>query len=93
MDFTALAEAGTNAGFEFSGYCNQTSLLLGNRLEQRLAAHEADAPDEAARYALRQQAKRLTLPGDMGEAFQAIGFAKDVDFDHAFLIGDMSHRL
>ncbi|PBJ84027.1 hypothetical protein CMZ84_06110 [Lysobacteraceae bacterium NML93-0399] len=93
VDFTALAEAGTNAGFEFSGYCNQTSLLLGNRLEQRLAAHEADAPDEAARYALRQQAKRLTLPGDMGEAFQAIGFAKGVDFDHAFLIGDMSHRL
>ncbi|MDR7191873.1 class I SAM-dependent methyltransferase [Luteimonas terrae] len=93
VDFTALAEAGTHAGFEFAGYCNQTSLLLGNRLEQRLAAHEALAPDEAARYALRQQAKRLTLPGEMGEAFQAIGFAKDADFEHAFLIGDMSHRL
>ncbi|MET0327879.1 MAG: SAM-dependent methyltransferase [Luteimonas sp.] len=93
VDFTALAEAGSHAGFEFAGYCNQTSLLLGNRLEQRLAAHEALATDEAGRYALRQQAKRLTLPGDMGEAFQAIGFAKDVDFDHAFLIGDMSHRL
>ncbi|KPN17182.1 hypothetical protein AO715_03655 [Xanthomonas sp. Mitacek01] len=93
VDFTALAEAGTHAGFDFAGYCNQTSLLLGNRLEQRLAAHEEGAADEAARYALRQQAKRLTLPGEMGEAFQAIGFAKDVDFDHAFLIGDMSHRL
>lgn len=93
VDFTALAEAGTHAGFDFAGYCNQTSLLLGNRLEQRLAAHEERAADEAARYALRQQAKRLTLPGEMGEAFQAIGFAKDVDFDHAFLIGDMSHRL
>ena len=93
VDFTALAEAGTHAGFDFAGYCNQTSLLLGNRLEQRLAAHEEGAADEAARYALRQQAKRLTLPGEMGEAFQAIGFARDVDFDHAFLIGDMSHRL
>ena len=93
VDFTALAEAGTHAGFDFAGYCNQTSLLLGNRLEQRLAAHEETAVDEAARYALRQQAKRLTLPGEMGESFQAIGFAKDVDFDHAFLMGDMSHRL
>ncbi|MCD9029982.1 SAM-dependent methyltransferase [Luteimonas sp. BDR2-5] len=93
VDFTALAEAGTHAGFDFAGYCNQTSLLLGNRLEQRLAAHEAEAIDEAARYALRQQAKKLTLPGEMGEAFQAIGFARDVDFEHAFLIGDLSYRL
>lgn len=93
VDFTALAEAGTHAGFDFAGYCSQTSLLVGNRLEHRLAAHEAAASDEAARYALRQQAKRLTLPGQMGEAFQAIGFARDVDFGHAFLVGDLSHRL
>ncbi|WP_101926067.1 MULTISPECIES: class I SAM-dependent methyltransferase [Luteimonas] len=93
VDFTALAEAGTTAGFAFAGYCNQTSLLLGNRLDHRLAAHEAEAADEGARYALRQQAKKLTLPGQMGEAFQAIGFARDVEFDHAFLVGDLSYRL
>ncbi|MBB3344807.1 SAM-dependent methyltransferase [Luteimonas sp. RC10] len=93
VDFTALAEAGTGAGFEFAGYCTQASLLLGNRLDARLAAHEAQAADEAARYALRQQVKKLTLPGGMGEAFQAIGFARDVDFEHAFLVGDLSHRL
>ncbi|MEN4903884.1 SAM-dependent methyltransferase [Luteimonas sp. TWI1437] len=93
VDFTALAEAGTGAGFEFAGYCTQASLLLGNRLDARLAAHEAQADDEAARYALRQQVKKLTLPGGMGEAFQAIGFARDVDFEHAFLVGDLSHRL
>ncbi|WP_337244729.1 SAM-dependent methyltransferase [Luteimonas sp. gir] len=93
VDFTALAEAGTGAGFEFAGYCTQASLLIGNRLDARLAAHEAQAADEAARYALRQQVKKLTLPGGMGEAFQAIGFARDVEFDHAFLVGDLSHRL
>ncbi|KLI97614.1 SAM-dependent methyltransferase [Luteimonas sp. FCS-9] len=93
VDFTALAEAGTGAGFDFAGYCSQASLLLGNRIDARLAAHEAQAADEAARYALRQQVKKLTLPGGMGEAFQAIGFARDVDFDHAFLVGDLSHRL
>ena len=93
VDFTALAEAGTGAGFDFAGYCSQASFLLGNRLEARLAAHEAATDDEAARYALRQQAKALTLPGEMGERFQVMGFARDVDLDVAFLLGDLSFRL
>ena len=93
VDFTALAEAGDSAGFEFSGYCSQASFLIGNRLEQNLAAAEAKAHDEAARYALRQQAKQLTLPDAMGERFQAIGFQRDVEFGAAFLAGDLSWRL
>ncbi|WP_024889024.1 class I SAM-dependent methyltransferase [Luteimonas huabeiensis] len=93
VDFTALAEAGTGAGFEFAGYCNQASFLIGNGLAQRLAEHEARAPDEAARYALRQQVKTLTHPDAMGERFQAMGFARDTEFGHAFLAGDLSHRL
>ena len=44
-------------------------------------------------YALRQQAKQLTLPGEMGERFQAIGFARRTSLAHAFLAGDLSHRL
>lgn len=93
VDFTALAEAGTEAGFDFAGYCSQASFLIGNGLEQRLAEQEARAADEAARYALRQQAKQLTLPGAMGERFQAMGFARDVEFGVAFLAGDLSFRL
>ena len=93
VDFTALAEAGTGAGFEFAGYCAQASFLIGNGLEARLTAQEVDAPDEAARYALRQQAKQLTLPGEMGERFQAIGFARRTSLAHAFVAGDLSHRL
>lgn len=93
VDFTALAEAGTSAGFEFAGYCSQASFLIGNGLEQRLQAHEDRSGDEAARYALRQQAKKLTLPGEMGERFQAIGFARKSSLAHAFLAGDLSHRL
>src|SRR5690606_14930454 len=93
VDFTALAEAGTGAGFELAGYCTQASFLIGNGLEQRLAAHEARASDEAARYALRQQAKLLTVPGGMGERFQVMGFARDVPLDAAFLLGDLCFRL
>ena len=93
VDFTALAEACAGAGFDFSGYCSQASFLIGNGLEQRLAEAEARAHDEAGRYRLRQEAKRLTLPGEMGERFQAMGFARDVEFGTAFLAGDLSWRL
>jgi SAM-dependent MidA family methyltransferase len=93
VDYTALAEASTGAGFDFSGYCNQASFLLGNGLEQRLGEAEAKARDEAGVHRLRQEAKRLTLPSEMGERFQVMGFARDVEFGVAFLAGDLSHRL
>ncbi|MFN3311284.1 MAG: class I SAM-dependent methyltransferase [Thermomonas sp.] len=93
VDFTALAEAGVGAGFEFSGYCSQASFLLGNGLQQHLQAAEAQAADDIARHNLRQQAKQLTLPSEMGERFQAIGFQRGVELDAAFLMGDLSHRL
>ena len=93
VDFTALAEAGTGAGFDFTGYCTQASFLVGNGLQQNLAAAEAAAADEAARYQLRQQAKQLTLPDGMGERFQAMGFQRDVELGAAFLMGDLSFRL
>lgn len=93
VDFTALAEAGTGAGFDFTGYCSQASFLIGNGLDRRLAAAESLAADEVARLRLRQQVKRLTMPEEMGERFQVMGFARDVELGHAFLLGDLSHRL
>jgi SAM-dependent MidA family methyltransferase len=93
VDFTALAEAGTGAGFELAGYCSQASFLIGNRLQENLALAESRAADELARHNLRQQAKQLTLPSEMGERFQAMGFARGVEFGAAFLAGDLTHRL
>ena len=93
VDFTALAEAGTGAGFDFTGYCSQASFLLGNRLQENLELAKSRAKDDVARHNLRQQAKLLTLPSEMGERFQAIGFQRGVEFGAAFLVGDLSHRL
>ena len=93
VDFTALAEAGTGAGFEFAGYCSQASFLIGNRLQENLALAESRAADDVARHALRSQVKHLTLPSEMGERFQAIGFQRGVELGAAFLVGDLSHRL
>ncbi len=93
VDFTALAEACNGAGFDFAGYCAQASFLIGNRLQDNLALAEVRAQDDIARHNLRQQVKLLTLPGEMGERFQAIGFQRGVEFGAAFLVGDLSHRL
>lgn len=93
VDFTALAEAGTGAGFHFIGYCTQAAFLIGNGLGQRLAEAEARSKDELALLGLRQQAKQLTLPDAMGERFQAMGFAREVEFGAAFLAGDLGFRL
>ncbi|MFC4728363.1 class I SAM-dependent methyltransferase [Coralloluteibacterium thermophilus] len=92
VDFTAVAEACTHAGFDYAGYCAQASFLLANGLEEELAAIER-IDDAAARYRRTQEVKRLTLPAEMGERFQAIGFVRDVDLEHAFAVGDLSHRL
>lgn len=93
VDFTALAEAGTLAGFDLAGYCSQASFLIGNGLATQLERAETAAADEVARHRLRQEVKRLTLPGQMGERFQAMGLAREVDFASAFLVGDLSGRL
>ena len=92
VDFTALAEAGVHAGFDFAGYCAQASFLIGNGLPQRLQAIEAVA-DEVERYRRHQEIKKLTLPGEMGERFQAMGFQRGVDFRAAVAGGDLSRRL
>ncbi|WP_241093654.1 class I SAM-dependent methyltransferase [Xanthomonas sp.] len=92
VDFTALAEAGTGAGFDLAGYCNQASFLLGNGIDALLAEAEART-DEHGRMRLREQVKRLTLPSEMGERFQVMGFERDVALGPAFLAGDLTWRL
>lgn len=92
VDFTALAEAGVAAGFDFAGYCSQASFLLGNGMAGVLARIERIS-DEAERQRRTNELKRLTLPSEMGERFQVMGFEKDVEFGVAFLAGDLSFRL
>jgi len=92
VDFTAMAEAGLHAGFDLAGYCSQASFLLGNGLDQVLALAD-ERTDEVGRVQLRDEVKKLTLPSGMGERFQVIGLQRDVDFEPAFELGDLSWRL
>jgi SAM-dependent MidA family methyltransferase len=77
VDFTALAEAGTAAGFDFAGYAPQGAFLLASGLAEIVAS----APGGSTLEQLRRAAeiKRLTLPGEMGERFQVMAFTRGVD--------------
>jgi len=92
VDFTALAEAGVAAGFDFAGYCSQASFLLGNGLAGVLERIER-INDTAERQRRSNEVRKLTLPSEMGERFQVMGFEKGVEFGAAFLAGDLSFRL
>jgi len=77
VDFSALAAAGVGAGFDLVGYAPQASFLLASGLPELVA--EANPASELEHLRLVVELKRLTLPGDMGERFQAIAFARGVE--------------
>jgi SAM-dependent MidA family methyltransferase len=96
VDFTALIEAGIASGFDFVSYASQARFLMAAGLDAAFAQAYAQTHDEAAPYALAGEVKRLTLPGEMGERFQAMLFARDLDSERwlAPLIAvDRSERL
>ncbi|MCP4129028.1 MAG: SAM-dependent methyltransferase [Gammaproteobacteria bacterium] len=77
VDFTAMAEAGLQAGFEIGGYSTQAHFLMGSGLEEILAASD---PDEVESHMqLVQEIRRLTLPTGMGEQFKVLGLTKGLD--------------
>jgi SAM-dependent MidA family methyltransferase len=90
VDFTAVAEGGMHAGFELAGFTSQAAFLLNNGLQDRL---EVASEDAIAQHRRVQEAKRLTLPGEMGERFKVIGLQRGVDASEQFAFGDQSHRL
>ncbi len=74
VDFTAIAEAGVDAGGELIGYATQANFLLGAGIIELIAQHD---PNDTVRYlALTNQAQRLLSPAEMGEFFKVIGFCK-----------------
>ena len=92
VDFTALAEAGVGAGLDFVGYAPQGQFLLASGLPEIISA--AQDLTDAERQRLVAETKRLTLPGDMGERFQVIAFARSVENIPAGLRAfDLSRRL
>jgi len=79
VDFTALAEAGNQASFGVAAYLPQAHFLIGAGLQQVFEEAHAAARDERERFRLANEAKRLMLPDQMGERFQAMLLARGLD--------------
>ncbi|MEO7051238.1 MAG: SAM-dependent methyltransferase [Rhodanobacter sp.] len=79
VDFTALAEAGYSADFVVAAYMPQAQFLIGAGLPEVFVEAHAKLTDELARYQLSQQVKRLMLPDQMGERFQAMLLVRGMD--------------
>jgi SAM-dependent MidA family methyltransferase len=92
VDFTALAEAGSACGMDLAGYTSQALFLLGCGLDRILAQRRAASDDAGLK--LSAEAKQLTLPGMMGERFQAMALTRGVDLPlTGFRERDLSYRL
>ncbi|THD07960.1 class I SAM-dependent methyltransferase [Rhodanobacter lindaniclasticus] len=77
VDFTALAEAGNSAGFGVAAYMPQAQFLIGAGLQQ--VFEQLQPADERGRLQLAQQVKKLMLPEQMGERFQAMLLARGLE--------------
>jgi SAM-dependent MidA family methyltransferase len=74
MDFTAVAEAAQNCGFEVAGYLNQARFLLNLGITEALQSLMNENEVENLRRS--QQLKRLVLPGEMGERFKVLALRR-----------------
>lgn len=92
VDFTAVADAGLEAGLDVCGYTTQASFLLAGGITALLAE---TPPDSAASYLpLSSGVQKLLSPAEMGELFKVIGFTKgNAPCLGAFALGDQRHRL
>ena len=92
VDFTAIAEAGHDAGLDVLGYTSQAQFLLNCGLAQLLEAHQADG---AVAYAtLASGAQKLISPAEMGELFKVLVLGKGIAEPLlGFARGDRSHAL
>lgn len=77
VDFSALALAGADIGFDLAGYTTQAHFLIDSGLDGLLAG--SDPADVKRHMQLMQGVKKLTLPSEMGERFKVMALAKAAD--------------
>jgi SAM-dependent MidA family methyltransferase len=80
VDFTRVAEAADSAGLDVLGFNTQAAFLIGAGMESLLATEmEIAGEDPRRRALLASEARRLMLPGEMGEIFKVIALGRGFD--------------
>lgn len=90
VDFTRVAEAADGAGLEILGFATQAAFLIGAGMESLLTAEMQSSADPRRHARLAGEARRLMLPGEMGEVFKVIGLGRGY---HAPLAGFSTQSL
>jgi len=91
VDFTAVAEAGTNAGLSLAGYASQGEVLMALGIDQHMLVQEELTPEYLNQA---HQFKTLILPTGMGEKFKMMAFSQNMDLElEAFTLTGERHRL
>jgi SAM-dependent MidA family methyltransferase len=75
VDFTRVADAALAAGLEVAGFATQAAFLLATGIEELVTR----APDGSPRARLAGEARRLLMPGEMGEAFKVMALTRAWD--------------
>jgi SAM-dependent MidA family methyltransferase len=92
VDFTAVAEAGFEAGLDVLGYTNQASFLINCGIGELLAARQQAGGEQALRAS--GALKVLLAPGEMGELFKVIALGRGIATPLlGFRRGDQCHAL
>lgn len=90
VDFTRVAEAAAACGLDVAGFCTQAAFLLATGVDQLLA----EATDAVEHARLAGEARRLLLPGEMGEAFKVMALTRKCDVAlEGFALQDLRQSL
>lgn len=76
VDFTAIAEAGREAGLGLAGFTSQAQFLIGCGIVDLVAA--CGEPGTADYVRATSGLQKLLSPAEMGELFKAIAFTRGV---------------
>jgi SAM-dependent MidA family methyltransferase len=76
VDFSAIAQAGREAGLALLGYASQSQFLVNCGITDVLA--ETPAENVAAYAPLAGEAQKLLSPAEMGEIFKVIALGKGI---------------
>lgn len=92
VNFTDIAQAGTDAGLDLIGYLPQSHFLLNLGITELLA--QTGQTDSAAYIREAAAVQKLINQHEMGELFKVIAFGKNINIDWTgFCFGDICHKL
>lgn len=92
VDFTAVADAGFDAGLDVLGYTNQASFLIDCGIGDLLDARRQTGGEQALRA--NGAVQMLLAPGEMGELFKVIALGRGIAAPlRGFARGDRRHAL